>query len=303
MFDRLNQLPPCVDYVTTHLCPADDENADPACERMFFTRENGQRIDAIRDTIAQWHADGRIDDDELAYILAPLIYACSYTSNTSGVFKAYHHGWGGKTGTALYRIRSRLTLRPPVLFDNGLSNLALRADAQELVERLADFQPDIVYIDPPYNQHPYGSNYHVLNTVALWDKPPLSNDLHIHGNKSAIRTDWRTQRRSPYNIAREALPAFESLVEQLDARWALISYSTDGNIPLRDLLTTLAGRGELSVIMQSYKRYRVSTPRMSRKSHNVEFVAMVDLHGRPSRRRVDGIIRRIERQEQDAVAA
>ena len=99
------------------------------------------------------------------------------------------------------------------------------------------------------------------------------------------------------------MPAFESLVEQLDARWALISYSTDGNIPLRDLLTTLAGRGELSVIMQSYKRYRVSTPRMSRKSHNVEFVAMVDLHGRPSRRRVDGIIRRIERQEQDAVAA
>ena len=30
---------------------------------------------------------------------------------------------------------------------------------------------DIAYLDPPYNQHPYGSNYHVLNTVAVWDKP------------------------------------------------------------------------------------------------------------------------------------
>ena len=24
---------------------------------------------------------------------------------------------------------------------------------------------DLVYLDPPYNQHPYGSNYFMLNTI------------------------------------------------------------------------------------------------------------------------------------------
>lgn len=307
VFELLNDLSPLTDYVTTHLCPARDNNPDPSQERMFFTRANGRRIDAIREQLEAWRRNDTIDDGELAYALAALIYATSYASNTSGVFKAYHHGWGGKTGTALYRIRGHLSLQLPMLFDNGQRNLALREDAQTLVDQLptiCDGPPDIVYIDPPYNQHPYGSNYHVLNTVALWDKPKVNRKVVVDGrptNKSAIRTDWRTQRRSAYNTAQDALPAFEQLINRLDAHWALVSYSSDGNIPLRDLLMTLARRGDLQVVTQTYKRYRVSTPRMSAKSHNVEFVALVNLRKRPSTRRVARIVAHIHQQEQAAL--
>jgi adenine-specific DNA-methyltransferase len=229
------------------------------------------------------------------------VYAVSYVSNTSGVFKGFHNGWGGRTQTALYRIRSRIALQPPVLLDNGRENLALQEDAQALGARLPELcggAPDIVYLDPPYNQHPYGSNYHVLNTIVLWDKPPLEPGIRVGGrivDKSAIRKDWRTERRSPFNSARDSLGAFANLVGGLDARWILVSYSTDGNIPVPALLEVLASRGEVTVHTNRYKRYRVSTPRMSPRTHTVEFVAVVDTTRRPGHGTLGALIRRIER--------
>jgi adenine-specific DNA-methyltransferase len=301
VFAHLNALPPLDGYVARHLCPRDDAHPDPERERMFFTRQNGERIDAIRERIAAWEADARLAPGERAYLLSALVYAVSYVSNTSGVFKGFHRGWGGATATALYRIRSALRLQLPPLLDNGQANLALRRDAQELgpdLPALLGRRPDVVYVDPPYNQHPYGSNYHVLNTVALWDKPPLRTGIQSGGrlrDKSAIRKDWRTARRSPYNAARDALPALGRLLATLDARWILVSYSTDGNMPLEGLIAALAGRGALRVFTQPYKRYRVSTPRMSPRPRTVEFLAVVDTAGSSAASSVDAIVTGIRR--------
>ena len=102
------------------------------------------------------------------------MYSVSYVSNTSGVFKGFHKGWGGSNGTAQYRICSDIKLRPAIIYDNGQENISSRQDAGLLVDDLSELLgdvPDIVYLDPPYNQHPYGSNYHVLNSIVLWDKP------------------------------------------------------------------------------------------------------------------------------------
>jgi adenine-specific DNA-methyltransferase len=310
-FAALNALPPVRGYVATHLCPADDERPDVDRERMFFTQANGRRIDAIGEQVDAWARRGAIDAFERAYLTAAFVYAVSYASNTSGVFKGFHRGWGGRTGTALYRIRGTLALAPPVLFDNGLANLALREDARLLAPRLADVcggepggrgglaaVPDVVYLDPPYNQHPYGSNYHVLNTVALWDKPTVDPGIGTAGpgrDKSAIRKDWRVDRRSPYNSARDALPAFRELLATVAARWVLVSYSTDGNVPLAGLVEALAERGSVTAFAEPYKRYRVSTPRMSPRSHTVEFVAAVDLRGRASTGRAAEIVEAIRR--------
>jgi len=157
----------------------------------------------------------------------------------------------------------------------------------------------MVYLDPPYNQHPYGSNYHVLNTIALWDKPALDPCIVVKGkvrDKSAIRKDWRTERRSPFNHHQHALGAMTELLDRIDVRWILTSYSTDGNIPLRDLVAAMAERGDVQIVTAAYKRYRVSTPRMSQRSHNVEFVAVLDKQGKPAPRRIDAIVEQIEKQ-------
>ena len=274
---HLNSLPGKVGWVTEHLCPRDDAHYDTKTDRMFYMRKNGMRIDAIREAIAAWKDAGQIADLEEACLLAPLVYQACYRSNTSGVFKGFHNGWGGQTRTALYRIATDLELEPPVFWDNGQQNAVFREDAQALAERLASEEVAVAYLDPPYNQHPYGSNYHVLNSVVLWDKPPLSRQI-TRGTKSAIRTDWRTARRSAYNYRHDASAAYARLLRSINARHILTSYSTDGTIPLADLLSSNVARGHVSVFMQGYKRYRVSSQRFSAKPMNVEFVLAVDTH-------------------------
>ncbi len=279
----LNSLVPVRGFIATHYCPKDDEHYDSDVERMFYTQENGRRIDAIREKIAEWKLAGSIDETEEAVLLAPLIYQASYCSNTSGVFKGFHRGWGGATKTAWYRIRSSLTLTPPMFWDNGQENSVYQLDANNLVREI---DCDILYLDPPYNQHQYGSNYHMLNTVALWDKPDVSVgfDLRTSGNgKAAIREDWQ-DRRSAYCYKHSASDAFRNLVDEARARYILVSYSTDGIIPFDDLLEILSKKGRLLVVTQRYKRYRVSSQRPSAKSHNVEFVIVVDCSKQSSQR-------------------
>jgi adenine-specific DNA-methyltransferase len=286
VFDILNSLPGIEGYITTNYCPDNDLAADPEAERMYYTRANGMKIDAIRTQIAEWTDSNKIDQATTNYLLAPLISAASYTSNTSGLFKAYHNGWGGQTSTALYRILSDLVLKPVRLLDNQQNNFALSMDASDLAKCWKDIvgaPADIVYLDPPYNQHPYGSNYHMLNSIALWDCPDVPD---ISEAKCAIRKDWRTERRSSFNSNAQALPALHQLLDSLQCRWVLMSYSTDGNIPVDDLVAAFAGRGALSVVANSYKRYRVSSQRMSEKSHNVEFVLILDTHARPGQGQV-----------------
>lgn len=285
MLEQLNNLPPVQDWVTNHLCPDDDENVDVKRDRLFYTRRNGMRIDAVRQHIAQLDEAGLIDETQKCALLAPLLYQCSYNSNTSGVFKGFHNGWGGKTNTALYRIRGELTLRPAMFFDNGWDNVVLRQDATLLgrnLEQVARARP-VVYIDPPYNQHPYGSNYHVLNSVTLWDKPQLSRKITGHGDKSAIRVDWRSKRRSAYNHKDKATEAYTSLLGGLPEGWYLTSYSTDGNICLSDLVAANRAIGDVTVFAQAYKRYRVSSQRFSEKPLNVEFVLVTNAGVRPTR--------------------
>jgi adenine-specific DNA-methyltransferase len=286
--ETLNNCSPCADWVTENLCPRNDEQFDLSLDRLFYMRKNGMRIDAIREDIAAWRLNGVISEAEEACLLAPLLYQASYNSNTSGVFKAFHKGWGGQTKTALYRIAGDLRLNPAVFWDNGQQNEVFREDAQQLAERLAGREVGIAYLDPPYNQHPYGANYHVLNSVTLWDKPFLGDKIK-RGNKSAIRLDWRTERRSAYNYKEGASTAYSRLLDTLNARYVLTSYSTDGMIPLRSLLAANAERGSISVEMQSYKRYRVSSQRFSEKPMNVECVLVLD-----ARRKADVSVDELE---------
>ena len=283
VFKILNDVEPIEGYITNHLCPEDDGNLNHEEDRLFFMRKNGMKIDAMRELISSWVDDEKITSEEFGYLMASLLYSVSYVSNTSGVFKGFHRGWGGSNGTAQYRICSDIKLRPALTFDNGKKNFSTREDAGKLVLELTNIlgeNPDIVYLDPPYNQHPYGSNYHVLNTVTLWDKPNFPKKI-TRGTKSAIRLDWRTERRSAYNSQRKAAQEFQGLIDNITAKFILTSYSTEGNIPLEEMMRILGSKGSLRIVKREYVRYRVSPTRLSPKPRNVEFVVITDTNGKP----------------------
>ena len=293
VFDLLNNVVPVEDYVTKHLCPTDDEKLDHEKDRLFFMRKNGMKIDAMRELISKWVGENKISQTEFSYLMSSLLYSVSYVSNTSGVFKGFHRGWGGSNGTAQYRICSDISLKPPILYNNDQDNISIREDAGVLVNRLTEILgkiPDIIYLDPPYNQHPYGSNYHVLNSITLWDKPDFPEKI-TRGTKSAIRLDWRTERKSAYNSRPKAVQEFQELIDNISSKFILTSYSTEGNIPLNEMMKILGSKGTLRVVKREYVRYRVSPTRLSPKPRNVEFVVITDTNGKPeSKEIIDSII-------------
>lgn len=298
----LNHLSPIEDWVSNHLCPQNDNNYDIKTDRMFYMHKNGVRIDAIRQQISLWDEQGLLTPIQKACLLAPLLYCSCYHANTSGVFKGFHKGWGGQTKTALYRIAADLTLFPIQFFNNHQENQIFRMDAQNLAEQLHHMnlpQYSIAYLDPPYNQHPYGANYHVLNSITLWDKPKLSPHITPH-EKSAIRKDWRTERKSAYTIRKQATHAYQHLLETLPTRWVATSYSTDGFIDLYDMIQKNCDVGEVQVFAKSYKRYRVSAQRYSAKARNIEFVLLTKI-GKHKKQSADELVDKIRALEQDSL--
>ncbi len=293
VFEILNNAIPVEDYVTKHLCPTDDQNLNHEKDRLFFMRKNGMKIDAMRELISKWIEEEKITEMEFSYLMASFMYSASYVSNTSGLFKGFHRGWGGSNGTAQYRICSDIILRPPLLFNNEKENISTREDAGILVKKLPEILgdiPDIIYLDPPYNQHPYGSNYHVLNSITLWDKPNFPEKI-TRGTKSAIRLDWRTERKSAYNSRLKAVQEFKTLIEDISSKFILTSYSTEGNIPLEEMMKILGAKGSLNVVKREYVRYRVSPTRLSSKPRNVEFVVITNTSDKPeSKHNIDKII-------------
>lgn len=277
--ELLNRLPEVKGWVTHNLCPRNDDDYDPSRDRLFFKRRNGMRIDAIRQQIATWQYQGVINDVEMSALLAPLLYSVSFVSNTSGVFKSFHQGWGGKTKTALERIESKLWLEPSRFCSVGDPNrLAAEMwcmDAQYLAEQMNSFEVDVAYLDPPYNQHAYGSNYHVLNSLTLWDQEDLPPP-NTKGYKSGINQVWRKERSSAYNSLKHAKNAYEKLVQTINARYIITSYSTDGNISAHDILQANLERGQVQLLTQDVPRYRVSKQRQSERAKVLEFIVITD---------------------------
>ncbi|MBI4977208.1 MAG: DNA adenine methylase [Spirochaetes bacterium] len=278
--ERLNTTPdlPHDDwYIAGFYAPADDENPDTRNERMFYTNHNARRIDAIRTEIERWRTRGLIDRDGYLYLLASLIYEAATHANTSGVFKGFHNGFGGRGKDALGRIFGDVALTPLTLHDGPRGNVS-QMDANMLVREHAGGRTDIAYIDPPYNQHQYGSNYHLLNTIALWDKPTVNRDIYVNGkktNKSAIRHDW-IKTRSGYCSRSSAEALFSQLITSLNARYIMVSYSTDGIIPVDSMMDILNARGEVSIESEQYTRYRGAKQSIVNRTKNIEYLFIVD---------------------------
>ena len=283
LLEMINNLPPLPEergYMSRYYAPShmDIQKADYRRERLFYTRENALRIDSIRSFIEDRYPAGKDETtDESRYLLISLLLGeASKHTNTSGVFKAYHKGFGGHGKDALNRILAPINLPFPQL-PTGLSPAEVHCmDANRLARELPPV--DIAYLDPPYNQHQYGSNYHILNTIALWDRIPAPLELNGKGvlrEKAAIRKDW-IKTRSPYCYRGQAEEAFRDVLDNLDAGRILISYSNDGLIPFETMMDICENKGRVSIVSNEYTKFRGGRQSNSRLHSNIEFVLVID---------------------------
>lgn len=296
LLDTINSLPEpkkSEQYIAKYYAPEsfDIDKANYKTERLFYTRTNALAIDKIRNYIEENYPLNKQSSEKNIKIrnllLAELIYECATHTNTSGVFKACHKGFGGHNGDALKRILSPIRLNFPKLCDSNQPTHIYQEDANKLVKSLKKL--DIVYLDPPYNQHQYGSNYHLLNTIAKWDHIPAELNLNEKGElkeKAAIRHDW-INTKSPYCYKQFASKHFEELISNIDAKYILISYSTDGIIPFDEMKNICMSKGNVSIVTNEYTTYRGGKQSNNRQNTNIEFILCIDTSKKSTKKTIE----------------
>jgi adenine-specific DNA-methyltransferase len=243
-----------------------DEDRITAQDRVFYTPSNARRLDNYRRLIEP------LEPDVKDLLLGPLLSAASVHANTAGVFKGFYKNrhtklgqFGGTGADALVRIRGEIRLEAPVLSRFECEYTVLQEDAASAARKLKRL--DLAYIDPPYNQHPYGSNYFMLNLLVHYRRPPDVSRV------SGIPTDWR---RSDYNVRSRALPALKGLLEAIDAPFLLVSFNNEGFISpgeMRDMLGTI---GSVESVEFRYNAFRGSRNFDRRSIHVTEQLFLVE---------------------------
>lgn len=196
IIDDLMQTAPYVGYFTETFCE----------KSRFFQPKNGGRIDAIRNRIENEYADTSF----YPILLTSLMEAADRVDSTTGVQMAYLKQWSSRS-------YNDLEMRVPKLLVGGGETYC--EDANQLARRLPE--SDLIYLDPPYNQHRYFTNYHIWETLVRWDEP----ESYGVAQKRVDARDEAT--KSLYNRKREMPLVFSDLVHSIQAKTLIISYNNE----------------------------------------------------------------------------
>ena len=194
-------------------------NYTPHGGRMFFTDENGIKIDGIRQDIENFKADDLLNDDEYFFLLASLLESVTRYSNTSGTYEAFFKFWDT-------RAEKTFQIEPIEMnvVDDIHKSIVYTEDTNQLVRTI---EGDIAYIDTPYTVTQYVSAYHLLETLARYDYPRITG---VGGKRG------RGNKNSLYARRSEAKSQFEDLLRQINFKHVIISYSNQGLVPIEELI-------------------------------------------------------------------
>jgi adenine-specific DNA-methyltransferase len=267
-YDLLNNITgaPLAGGIITKLYAPEDDNNIKIGERVFYTRRNAMYIDTMRNLI-----EG-INNDYKKYFLAPLLSEASVHSNTSGVFKGFYKNketgigqFGGSNSDALSRIKGGIALPFPLFSNFSCESIVYNGDSNEIIKEAPEV--DLAYLDPPYNQHPYGSNYFMLN-IILENKYP-ENISRVSG----IPENWN---RSPYNKKQSALNSLTGLVSKIKAKYILISFNSEGFITIDEMKNMLHKIGKVEILETAYNTFRGCRNLANRDIHVKEYLYLLE---------------------------
>lgn len=252
----LEELPGVRGFIYNNYCLGG--TADTNLPRQYFSDENGQKCDAVRAKIEKWRIQDLINEDEYFFLLTTLLEAIDKCANTASVYGAF-------LKSLKKSAQKSLALRPVQLFVNDQEHQVFNEDVNKLLE---DISSDILYLDPPYNQRQYATNYHILETIARYDSP------RIYG-KTGLR-DYNAQ-KSAYCSRREVNTAFADLIAKAKAKYIFLSYNDEGLMTLDDIEQIMSTRGSYGFFKRDYSRFRADNDqnRNFKSDKTVEFLHYV----------------------------
>lgn len=218
---ELNALPGEPGFVTQTYCE----------DSRYFQPKNGARIDAMRARIAELALPEELE----SIALVSLMEAADRVDSTVGLQMAYLKKWAP-------RAFNDIELRVPAMLP-GVGH-ALQLDAQDASSR-GGF--DLVYLDPPYNQHKYRNNYHVWETLVRWDAP------EVYG-VACKRVDCR-EYVSDFNSKVRIVDALSAVLDRIDSRFVIVSFNNEGYVDADTMRGLLSRDADVCVLHLDHTRY------------------------------------------------
>lgn len=209
----------------------------------YFSKKDCAKIGYIRGDIERNYKKGNLNARERAILITSLLYAMDKIAKTCGHYDAYRKGVEFDASLEL--------LVPLAEVNNNPNNLCYNCDSNELAKTVS---ADLVYIDPPYNSRQYCDAYHLLENVARWEKPEVFGEARKM-DRSSLKSKYCTN---------EATSAFEDLVENIDAKYILLSYNnmaekgndrSNAKISDEDIMRILSKKGTVKVFSEDYKAF------------------------------------------------
>lgn len=231
-------------YISGNWSPKDQTKITQN-DRVYFTYENGIRIDIIRNYI------NTIPKKYQPFLLGSLLVESSIHNNTNGQFSAYYKNedgigqYGGKKNIDLKRITSPITLKMPVSYTSNSKIHISNMDTNEWVKQIPEL--DLVYYDPPYNKHPYSTFYFLLDIINNWN-----NEDEIPSTYRGQQKNWI---KSKYNSSVDAEKTFSELISNTPSKYILISYNSGGIIPIERMDSMLKQYTNVTKIPVTHNTY------------------------------------------------
>lgn len=203
--------------------------------RMYFSDDNGKKIDACRQQIEIWYNSKEITEDLYYLLLCSLLESADKVANTASVYGAF-------LKKLKQSAKKDICIEPATFTINSNEHEVYREDANVLIQHI---QGDILYLDPPYNARQYGANYHLLNTIAEY-KPFTPKG----------KTGLRDYNKSSFCKSKQVMSSFDALISDAKFKYIFLSYNNEGLMSCETIKDIMSKYGKYSVAIREYKRYR-----------------------------------------------
>ncbi len=226
-------------------------------ERQYFSNLNGMKIDCMRKQIESWWNEGEIKEDMYYFLLTSLIESADKVANTASVYGAY-------LKDLKQSAKQPLVIAPATFELSHQENLVFNEDSNQLIHNISG---DILYLDPPYNARQYGANYHLLNTIALYDQ------FEPKG-----KTGLRNYQKSDYCSKQKVSQAFEHLIQNAQFKYIFLSYNNEGLMPADQVKSIMQKYGHYDIAVKDHSRFRADKEdkRNHKADRTQEFVHILE---------------------------
>lgn len=226
-----------------------------AHQRLYFSDENALKIDAIRQEIERLKKTNSINLNAYYFLLASLLEAADKVANVACVYGAFLKKL---KKTAL----QSLEFKGAKFECNDNSHEVYNQNASKLIERICG---DILYLDPPYNAREYGANYHLLNSIALYD------DFVPQG-----KTGLREYEKSAFCKKASVAKAMENLIKKARFKWIFLSYNDEGILSLNEIAQIFSNYGKYELKSKSYQRFKADSKRAQKQDFTTEYLHILE---------------------------